>query len=48
VIRNLFAWLADVLLGPACPGCSYRARGWRTYGDHIEKHPTHDQKGPHR
>lgn len=34
-MRNLRAWLADLLLGPVCPyGCGYRARGPRTLDHH--------------
>ncbi|MDI6911461.1 hypothetical protein [Nocardioides sp.] len=40
-MRNLLAWLADLVLGPACPiGCGYRARGWRTLAWHCDyDHP---------
>lgn len=43
--RNFAAWLADVLLGPACPyRCGHRARGDRTLAAHIH----HDHAGdPH-
>ena len=36
-MRSLWAWLLDVACGPHCqmPGCRYRARGWRTFGQHI-------------
>lgn len=36
-MRSLLAWLADVLIGPACPyRCGHRARGWRTLADHVD------------
>lgn len=47
-MSSLLAWLADITLGPACPGCTHRARGWRTHAAHLAAHPTHNQKGPHR
>lgn len=36
MIRNLLAWAADVLIGPACPHrCGHRARGRNTLHDHV-------------
>lgn len=35
-MTSFLAWLADVLLGPACPiGCGHRARGPRTLARHL-------------
>lgn len=44
-MTSLLAWVADLFLGPACPVCGHRARGWRTLLDHYDTHPTHDPGG---
>lgn len=36
-MTSFLAWLANVLLGPACPhGCGYRGRGPRTLAAHCD------------
>lgn len=34
-MKSLLSWLADVLLGPPCPHCLWRARGPRSLAKHC-------------
>lgn len=36
-VRNLAEWLGDMLVGPRCPFCGLRVRGWRTLDKHLKK-----------
>lgn len=37
---NFLQWLGDITLGPRCPDCGQRCRGWRTLLEHAEhEHP---------
>lgn len=39
-VTACLVWIGDRLLGPRCPFCGERLRGWRTLLDHCEReHP---------